>query len=135
MVYCYKCGRRGHSSPNCWQSSFSNIRKGNKYYKEDSSDEDDSEEEGCYSSPVYCYSCGKKGHKSTECYALANKYNNNNNNYQSREIEKETVCNRCGRDNHTAESCYAKSTVEGRYLSASNIFTSPQMQFPPKRLK
>ena len=58
---CYRCGRSGHFSNNCYASKHID----GYYIDSDSSDSEESSD----SDDDTCYRCGREGHYSSDCYA------------------------------------------------------------------
>jgi hypothetical protein len=66
LITCYRCGRVGHISTNCYANTYIQDPSDNESNnEEDESDDDSSEAEQM----IICYRCGREGHKSPQCYA------------------------------------------------------------------
>jgi predicted GIY-YIG superfamily endonuclease len=93
---CYRCGRRGHFSSDCYASTsvkpITCFRCGRDGHLSTE----------CYASTsvktVTCFRCGRDGHLSTECYASTS--------------VKTVTCFRCGRDGHYSPECDAQEDEE-----------------------
>ena len=106
---CYRCGRNGHYSNEC-------------YAKTNINNEEISESSEYEEIIVYCCNyCNKefetvKGvtcHENLYCKHKNNKFIKSNKNITN----EKNVCYRCGRDGHYGNDCYASKHINGKYLN------------------
>lgn len=105
---CYRCGRNGHYSNECYAKT--NI---DKEIIESSEEVSESSEEEII---VYCCNyCDKEFEtvKGVKCHE--NLYCKHKNNKSTK--SNKNVCYRCGHDGHYSNDCYASKHINGKYIN------------------